>query len=161
MQASKWLTGINGDIQLTGNSVSLTVWWHTMGTKTQEVSRSLRCRRTMGSLRSDGPMTLCRDNHAPSKRLSICMEGWQAMRDLLRASNPRSMDSLGSEISAWNIGRVDNGIFQNVLEQKGWMIIPPNAWNLYQLSPTLGPVLNSEHTLYFMLWSIHSAFLVL
>ena len=41
------------------------------------------------------------------------------MKDLLRALNPRSMDSLGSEISAWNIGRVDNGTFQNVLEQKG------------------------------------------
>ena len=41
------------------------------------------------------------------------------MKDLLRASNPLSMDSLVSEISAWNIGRVDNGIFQNVLEQKG------------------------------------------
>ena len=38
-------------------------------------SISLRCRRTMGSLRSDGPMTLCQDNHAPSNRLSICIEG--------------------------------------------------------------------------------------
>ena len=137
MQASKWLTGINGDIQLTGNSVSLTVWWHTMGTKTPEVSLSLRCRRTMGSLRSDGPMTLCRDNHAQNKRLSICMEGWQAMRDLLRALNPRSMDSLGSEISAWNIGRVENGIFQNVWEQKGWIILTPKVRNLYQLSYTM------------------------
>ena len=132
MQASKWLTGINGDIQLTGNSVSLTIWWHTMGTKTPEASLSLRCRRTMASLRSDGPMTLCRDNHAPSKRLLICMEEWQAMRDLLRASNLHSMDSLGSEISAWNTGRVENGIFQNVLEQKGWMIITAKVRSLYQ-----------------------------